>query len=136
MMNLISSYQNNDIITFEKVLKTNHTNIKDDPFSKTTQQRYLAKYSNQVLIKLSLIQQRILFILKELNIDVADVKSLLVQHMVANTIHEQTDQVNQIYPLDHAVMQTFKEQGMNSKTTVRLCPESYGYYDRSVFSIS
>lgn len=30
--NLSSSYQNNDITEFEKILKTNHSNIMDDPF--------------------------------------------------------------------------------------------------------
>ena len=28
----ISAYQNNDITEFEKILKTNHSNIMDDPF--------------------------------------------------------------------------------------------------------
>lgn len=27
-----SAYQNNDITEFEKILKTNHSNIMDDPF--------------------------------------------------------------------------------------------------------
>ena len=32
MMNLVSAYQSNDITEFEKILKTNHSNIMDDPF--------------------------------------------------------------------------------------------------------
>lgn len=28
----LSAYQNNDITEFEKILKTNHSNIMDDPF--------------------------------------------------------------------------------------------------------
>ncbi|ELV10636.1 Selenocysteine insertion sequence-binding protein 2-like protein [Tupaia chinensis] len=32
MTNLVSAYQNNDITEFEKILKTNHSNIMDDPF--------------------------------------------------------------------------------------------------------
>lgn len=28
----VSAYQNNDITEFEKILKTNHSNIMDDPF--------------------------------------------------------------------------------------------------------
>lgn len=29
---MYSAYQNNDITEFEKILKTNHSNIMDDPF--------------------------------------------------------------------------------------------------------
>lgn len=32
MMNSVSSYQNNDIVKFEKILKTNHSNVMDDSF--------------------------------------------------------------------------------------------------------
>ena len=32
MTNLVSSYQNNDISEFEKILRQNHRNIMDDPF--------------------------------------------------------------------------------------------------------
>ena len=32
MMDLVSSYQNNDIVKFEKILKTNHSNILDNSF--------------------------------------------------------------------------------------------------------
>lgn len=35
MTNLVSVYQNNDITEFEKILKTNHSNIMDDPFINT-----------------------------------------------------------------------------------------------------
>ncbi|EHB15311.1 COP9 signalosome complex subunit 2 [Heterocephalus glaber] len=39
--------------------------------------------------------------LKELNMDVADVESLLVQCVMENTIHGQIDQVKQLLALDH-----------------------------------
>ncbi|XP_067874039.1 COP9 signalosome complex subunit 2 isoform X1 [Heterodontus francisci] len=103
MTNLVSAYQNNDITEFEKILKTNHSNIMDDPFIREHIEELLRNIRTQVLIKLIKPYTRIHipFISKELNIDVADVESLLVQCILDNTIHGRIDQVNQLLELDH-----------------------------------
>uniref|UniRef100_A0AAZ3RXW2 COP9 signalosome complex subunit 2 n=1 Tax=Oncorhynchus tshawytscha TaxID=74940 RepID=A0AAZ3RXW2_ONCTS len=80
MTNLVSSYQNNDITEFEKILKTNHSNIMDDP-----------KLVNLILTSYK----------SELNIYVCDVESLLVQCILDGTINGRIDQVNQLLELDH-----------------------------------
>uniref|UniRef100_A0A8C5XMR1 COP9 signalosome complex subunit 2 n=1 Tax=Microcebus murinus TaxID=30608 RepID=A0A8C5XMR1_MICMU len=103
MTNLVSAYQNNDITEFEKIMKTNHSNIMDDPFIREHIEELLQNIRTQVLIKLIKPYTRIHipFISKELNIDVADVESLLVQCILDNTIHGRIDQVNQLLELDH-----------------------------------
>uniref|UniRef100_A0A8C2L1F0 COP9 signalosome complex subunit 2 n=1 Tax=Cyprinus carpio TaxID=7962 RepID=A0A8C2L1F0_CYPCA len=103
MTNLVSAYQNNDITEFEKILKTNHSNIMDDPFIREHIEELLRNIRTQVLIKLIKPYTRIHipFISKELNIDVADVESLLVQCILDNTIDGRIDQVNQLLELDH-----------------------------------
>ena len=52
MTNLVSAYQNNDIIEFEKILKTNHSNIMDDSFIREHNEELLRNIRTQVLIKL------------------------------------------------------------------------------------
>ncbi|XP_075431750.1 COP9 signalosome complex subunit 2 isoform X3 [Ascaphus truei] len=103
MTNLVSAYQNNDITEFETILKTNHSNIMDDPFIREHIEELLRNIRTQVLIKLIKPYTRIHipFISKELNIDVADVESLLVQCILDNTINGRIDQVNQLLELDH-----------------------------------
>uniref|UniRef100_A0A669BGB8 COP9 signalosome complex subunit 2 n=1 Tax=Oreochromis niloticus TaxID=8128 RepID=A0A669BGB8_ORENI len=103
MTNLVSAYQNNDITEFEKILKTNHSNIMDDPFIREHIEELLRNIRTQVLIKLIKPYTRIHipFISKELNIDVCDVESLLVQCILDNTIHGRIDQVNQLLELDY-----------------------------------
>ncbi|XP_064785211.1 COP9 signalosome complex subunit 2-like [Oncorhynchus masou masou] len=103
MTNLVSSYQNNDITEFEKILKTNHSNIMDDPFIREHIEELLRNIRTQVLIKLIKPYTRIHipFISKELNIYVCDVESLLVQCILDGTINGRIDQVNQLLELDH-----------------------------------
>ncbi|XP_070302450.1 COP9 signalosome complex subunit 2 [Salvelinus sp. IW2-2015] len=103
MTNLVSSYQNNDITEFEKILKTNHSNIMDDPFIREHIEELLRNIRTQVLVKLIKPYTRIHipFISKELNIDVCDVESLLVQCILDSTINGRIDQVNQLLELDH-----------------------------------
>ena len=48
----VSAYQNNDITEFEKILKTNHSNIMDDPFIREHIEELLRNIRTQVLIKL------------------------------------------------------------------------------------
>ena len=69
MTNLVSAYQNNDIIEYEKILKTNHSSIMDDPFIMEHIDELLQNIRTQVLIKLIKLYTRICipFISKELN---------------------------------------------------------------------
>ncbi|XP_071486675.1 COP9 signalosome complex subunit 2-like [Diadema setosum] len=102
MTNLVSAYQNNDINEFEKILKNNRRNIMDDPFIREHIEDLLRNIRTQVLIKLIKPYTRIHipFISRELNIDVAEVESLLVQCILDNTICGRIDQVNQLLELD------------------------------------
>ncbi|XP_013778833.1 COP9 signalosome complex subunit 2 isoform X1 [Limulus polyphemus] len=102
MTNLVSSYQNNDIKEFEKILKTNRKNIMDDPFIIEHIEDLLRNIRTQVLIKLITPYTRIHipFISKELNIDAPDVENLLVSCILDNTIQGRIDQVNHILELD------------------------------------
>lgn len=100
MTNLVVSYQNNDINEFESILRKNHNNIMADPFIKEhiegTHSKIidlihifhrlesisdlLRNIRTQVLIKLIRPYTRIAipFISTELNIEPAEVESLLV----------------------------------------------------------
>ncbi|CAH1399479.1 unnamed protein product [Nezara viridula] len=101
MTNLVSSYQNNDINEFEQILRNHRKNIMDDPFIKEHIEDLLRNIRTQVLIKLIKPYTRlhIPFISKELNIDVADVESLLVSCILDKSVHGKIDQVNQVLAL-------------------------------------
>ncbi|KAK9507655.1 hypothetical protein O3M35_007464 [Rhynocoris fuscipes] len=102
MTNLVSSYQNNDINEFERILRTHRVNIMDDPFIKEHIEDLLRNIRTQVLIKLIKPYTRIHipFISQELNIDGSDVESLLVSCILDNTVRGKIDQVNQVLELD------------------------------------
>jgi len=101
MTNLVSAYQNDDISEFEKILKQNRKNIMEDPFIREHIEDLLRNIRTQVLIKLIKPYTRIHipFIAKELNIDVADVESLLVACILDDQIHGRIDQVTQVLEL-------------------------------------
>ena len=75
MLQLVSAYQNNDIIKFEKILKTNHSHIMDNSFIREHTEELLQNIRTPVLINLT--QEA--FISKEASISVANMESLLVQ---------------------------------------------------------
>lgn len=102
MTNLVSAYQNDDINEFEKILKTNRQTIMDDLFIREHIEELLRNIRTQVLIKLIKPYTRIHlpFVSQELNIDLEEVESLLVQCILDSTIHGRIDQVNQILDLD------------------------------------
>ncbi|TSM52318.1 COP9 signalosome complex subunit 2 [Bagarius yarrelli] len=83
MTNLVSAYQNNDITEFEKILKTNHSNIMDDPFIREHIEELLRNIRTQGLIKLIKPYTRI--------------------HIpfISKHINGRIDQVNQLLELDH-----------------------------------
>ncbi|KAF9620870.1 hypothetical protein IFM89_015111 [Coptis chinensis] len=98
MTNLIGAYQRNEILAFEKTLKTNRSTIMDDPFIRMYIEDLLKKIRTQVLLKLirPYTRIRIPFISKELNVPANDVEQLLVSLILDNRIHGHIDQVNQL----------------------------------------
>ncbi|KAM7257299.1 hypothetical protein ACFE04_013040 [Oxalis oulophora] len=98
MTNLIAAYQKNEILEFEKILKTNKRTIMDDPFIRNYVEDLLKNVRTQVLLKLikPYTRIRIPFISKELNVPEADVEQLLVSLILDNRIQGHTDQVNRL----------------------------------------
>ncbi|XP_074650276.1 COP9 signalosome complex subunit 2 [Tubulanus polymorphus] len=118
MTNLVSSYQNNDINEFEKILKMNRKNIMEDPFIREHIEDLLRNIRTQVLIKLIMPYTRIHipFISKELNIDVTEVENLLVSCILDSTIQGRIDQVNQVLELNRE-MQVARYSAIDKWTT-------------------
>lgn len=102
MTNLVVSYQNDDIMEFESILRNNRNNIMADPFIREHIEDLLRNIRTQVLIKLIRPYTKIAipFISNELNIEPAEVESLLVSCILDNTIQGRIDQVNQVLELD------------------------------------
>ncbi|XP_071964291.1 COP9 signalosome complex subunit 2 [Antedon mediterranea] len=119
MTNLVSSYQNNDISEFEKILKTNRQTIMDDPFIREHIEDLLRNIRTQVLMQLIKPYTRIHipFISRELNVDVAEVESLLVQCILDNTIEGRIDQVNQLLELDRNAQDMARFQAIDRLAT-------------------
>ncbi|KAG9157261.1 hypothetical protein Leryth_004924 [Lithospermum erythrorhizon] len=98
MTNLIAAYQRNEILEFEKILKTNRRTIMDDPFIRNYIEDLLKNVRTQVLLKLikPYTRIRIPFISKELNVPEKDVEDLLVSLILDNRIQGHIDQVNRL----------------------------------------
>ncbi|XP_053674826.1 COP9 signalosome complex subunit 2 [Anopheles nili] len=101
MTNLVMAYQNNDIMEFESILRNNRNNIMADQFIREHIEDLLRNIRTQVLIKLIRPYTKITisFISNELNIEPAEVESLLVSCILDNTIQGRIDQVNQVLEL-------------------------------------
>ncbi|XP_058120352.1 COP9 signalosome complex subunit 2 [Anopheles ziemanni] len=101
MTNLVTAYQTNDIMEFESILRNNRNNIMADQFIREHIEDLLRNIRTQVLIKLIRPYTRITipFISNELNIEPAEVESLLVSCILDNTIQGRIDQVNQVLEL-------------------------------------
>ncbi|KAL9277430.1 hypothetical protein ACSQ67_025025 [Phaseolus vulgaris] len=98
MTNLIAAYQRNEILEFEKILKSNRRTIMDDPFIRNYIEDLLKNIRTQVLLKLikPYTRIRIPFISKELNVPENDVEQLLVSLILDNRIQGHIDQVNRL----------------------------------------
>ncbi|CAD5177661.1 unnamed protein product [Musa acuminata subsp. malaccensis] len=98
MANLIAAYQRNEILEFEKILKSNRQTIMDDPFIRNYIEDLLKNIRTQVLFKLIKLYTRIRipFISKELNVPEKDVEQLLVSLILDNCIQGHIDQVNRL----------------------------------------
>ncbi|KAH9305249.1 hypothetical protein KI387_009653, partial [Taxus chinensis] len=101
MTNLVAAYQQNEILEFEKILKSNRKTIMDDPFIRNYIKDLLKNIRTQVLLKLIKPYTciRIPFISKELNIPEKDVEQLLVSLILDNRVHGHIDQINQLLEL-------------------------------------
>jgi len=101
MTNLVMAYQNNDIASFERIVRENRHTILDDPFIREHIEELLRNIRTQVLIKLIKPYTRIqiAFIAKELKIDTAEVESLLVSCILDKTVTGKIDQINQVLEL-------------------------------------
>ncbi|ELT93811.1 hypothetical protein CAPTEDRAFT_151084 [Capitella teleta] len=119
MTNLVSSYQNNDINEFEKILRTNRRNIMEDPFIREHIEDLLRNIRTQVLIKLIKPYTRIHipFISKELNIDVCEVENLLVSCILDNTVSGRIDQVNQVLELNRESLGSARYNALDKWTS-------------------
>ncbi|MFS7933779.1 putative proteasome component (PCI) domain, winged helix DNA-binding domain superfamily [Helianthus anomalus] len=98
MTNLIAAYQRNEILEFEKILKSNRRTIMDDPFIRNYIEDLLKNIRTQVLLKLikPYTRIRIPFISKELNVPETDVEQLLVSLILDNRVQGHIDQVNRL----------------------------------------
>ncbi|KAG6412554.1 hypothetical protein SASPL_125234 [Salvia splendens] len=98
MTNLIAAYQRNEILEFEKILKSNRRTIMDDLFIRNYIEDLLKNVRTQVLLKLikPYTRIRIPFISKELNVPEKDVEELLVSLILDNRITGHIDQVNRL----------------------------------------
>ncbi|KAL6563733.1 COP9/signalosome complex subunit Csn2 [Orobanche gracilis] len=98
MTNLIAAYQRNEILEFEKILKSNRRTIMDDPFIRNYIEDLLKKVRTQVLLKLikPYTRIRIPFISKELNVPEKVVEELLVSLILDNRVDGHIDQVNRL----------------------------------------
>lgn len=101
MTNLVTAYQNNDIVGFEKILNDNRNSIMDDMFIKEHIEDLLKNIRTQVLTKFvkPYTQVRLDLISKELNLDVGEVEALLVSCILDNTIEGRIDQINHVLEL-------------------------------------
>ncbi|AEC07920.1 COP9 signalosome complex subunit 2 [Arabidopsis thaliana] len=96
MTNLIAAYQRNEIIEFERILKSNRRTIMDDPFIRNYMEDLLKKVRTQVLLKLIKPYTKIgiPFISKELNVPETDVTELLVSLILDSRIDGHIDEMN------------------------------------------
>ncbi|CAM0151702.1 unnamed protein product [Urochloa decumbens] len=98
MTNLVAAYQKNDIMEFEKILKSNRRTIMDDRFIRNYIEDLLKNIRTQALFKLikPYTRIRIPFISQELNVPEKDVGQLLVSLILDNRIPGHIDQVNKL----------------------------------------
>lgn len=102
MTNLVQAYEDNDVLLFERILRTNKKTIMDDKFIMMYLQDLLKGIRTRVL-KARLkpyTAVRIPFMAKQLNIPEEDVLSLLISLILDGEIHGKIDEVNGLLILD------------------------------------
>mmetsp|Transcript_37145 Transcript_37145/g.116911 ORF Transcript_37145/g.116911 Transcript_37145/m.116911 type:complete len:438 (-) Transcript_37145:88-1401(-) len=118
MTNLVGAYQRNEILEFEKILRTNKRTIMDDAFIKHYIEDLLKNIRTQVLLKLirPYTRIRIPFISKELNIPQKEVEALLVSLILDSRVVGYIDQVNSLLELGDKSKGTRKYTAMDKWT--------------------
>lgn len=119
MTNLVTAYQNNDIVGFEKILNDNRTTIMDDMFIKEHIEDLLRNIRTQVLTRFikPYTQVHLDLISKELNLDVDEVEALLVSCILDNTIEGKIDQINNVLELTRHSQHNAEYSAMNKLAT-------------------
>jgi len=98
MTDLVSAYMQNEIRTFEKILKLNKRTIMDDDFIRDHIEEVLKSIRTQVLLKLikPYTRIRLPFIASNLNVEVEQVESLLISLILDGLVDGQIDQLQQL----------------------------------------
>jgi len=101
MTDLVSAYMQNEIRTFEKILKLNKRTIMDDDFIRDHIEEVLKSIRTQVLLKLikPYTRIRLPFIASNLNVEVEQVESLLISLILDGLVDGQIDQLQQLLVL-------------------------------------
>ena len=107
MTDLLTSYEQNRIKEFERILKQNRRSIMDDNFIRLYIEDLLRTIRTQVLIALIKPYTRITiqYISEELNIPINEVESLLVTLILDNRVEGYIDQMNQVLNLKGVIKQ-------------------------------
>ncbi len=100
--NLVTAYQNNDIAEFEKILRQQRESIMEDAFIREHIEALLRNIRTEVLVKLlrPYTRVRLPFISQQLNLEPAEVESLLVSCILDQVVQGRIDQENQVLILN------------------------------------
>mmetsp|Transcript_11567 Transcript_11567/g.30108 ORF Transcript_11567/g.30108 Transcript_11567/m.30108 type:complete len:434 (-) Transcript_11567:290-1591(-) len=119
MTDLVSAYMQNEIRTFEKILKRNQRTIMDDAFIADHISDLLRMIRTQVLLKLiqPYTRIRLPFISSQLNVDEAEVESLLVSLILDGQVDGHIDQLQRLLVLDKDPKGAKKYQSLEKWTS-------------------
>ncbi|TNN07120.1 COP9 signalosome complex subunit 2 [Schistosoma japonicum] len=121
MTSLVTAYQNNNIVEFESILRSQRDSIMEDSFIREHIEDLLRNIRTEVLIKLirPYTRIRIPFISQQLNLSDSEVESLLVACILDNTIQARIDQEHQILVLSTEATSEARYQALD-KLALRL----------------
>jgi len=102
MTNLVAAYENNEIKSFEDILKKNSKALLEDEFIRDYIKDLLKNIRTQVLLRLLTPYRtiRLQYIASELNISTNDVLELIVELILDSKILGKVDQINLILRLE------------------------------------
>lgn len=118
MTNLVTAYQNNDIVGFEKILNCNRNSIMDDMFIKEHIEDLLKNIRTQVLTRFvkPYTRVRLDLISDELSLSVGEVVDLLVSCILDGTIKGSIDEINDVLELTNPSQNNAKYSAMDKLT--------------------
>ncbi|KAL0490099.1 Cops2 [Acrasis kona] len=116
MTELVSAYQNNNIKSFEKILKQNKKTIAEDPFIRTYIPDLLNNIRTKVLLRLIKPYTRIKmdFVAKELFITIQDVEKLCVDLILDQQLDGFIDQIQGMVTLGAKGSESTRYKAINS----------------------